>query len=145
MRKELKQWLNKKVQVKQATVERYGLKSEFIGGDSVTILLKDILLFDGRKEIIVDHAWMNCGKWFEKANLKTGSKVSMNCHVKEYEKGYVNFREFIDERVIDIGVQRASKIQNIEEGNGETLETFIKNMLSSGKFISNKYELVKAQ
>lgn len=139
MRKELKCFLNRKVTIKEAVVERYGLKSEYIGGDSITILMKDIMLTDGEREVMCNHAWMTCGKWFQNANIKTGSKIKMNCHVKEYEKGYVNWREFIDERTIDIGIQRASQIKIIENGSGETFEQFLKNKRSSGHFISNKY------
>lgn len=139
MRKDLQSLLNKKVVVKEATVERYGLKSEYVGGDSITILMKNIYLISGMKEIYCDHVWMTCGKWFQKENIRIGSKISMNCHVKEYQKGYVNWREFIDERTIDIGIQRASNIKIIESGDGEDFERFLKSKRSAGNFISNKY------
>lgn len=56
MRKELIKFLNNKVQA-IGTIERYGLKSEYIGGDTITILLKDISIEYNNEIIKIDHAW----------------------------------------------------------------------------------------
>jgi hypothetical protein len=68
--------------------------------------VKDIRIELEGKTIETEHAWLSAGKWFEKANLTVGSQVEMNCHVK----GYVDRRNFVDERRVDIGINRASKM-----------------------------------
>lgn len=126
MRKQLNYFLNKKVNA-QGTIERYGTKTNFKGGDTITILLRDITLTDeNEKNITIDHAWMKVGKTFARTNPTVNSLVSLNCHVKEYIKGYVNRREYIDERSVDVGVQRASQIKILKRGDGESFKEFYK-------------------
>lgn len=142
MRKELKPFLDKKVKV-VGTLDKYGLKSKYRGGDTITLLLKDIRIELEGKTIETEHAWLSAGKWFEKANLTVGSQVEMNCHVKEYIKGYVDHRNFVDERHVDIGINRASQIKCNNVGGGQSFEEFYNSMIKSGKFISNKYSIAK--
>lgn len=143
MRKELQRLLDKKVGLK-GTLERYGTKTEYIGGDTVTMLLKDITLVDElENKVTLDHAWLKVGKTLAKKNIKIGSVVAMNCHVKEYTKGYVHYDRDImmkvDERTIDYGIQRASKINILKNGKGLDFKEFFKEKEVSGHFMSNKY------
>lgn len=82
------------------------------------------------------------GKFFENANLQVNSIIKMNCHIKKYVKGYVNNKDCIDSRAEDIGINRASQIQVIKNGEGISFKEFIEGQIKLGKYISNKYKIV---
>lgn len=145
MRKNLTKMLNKKVHV-TGTLERYGLKKEYVGGKSITILLTGVEVIDENGEMEqVDYAWLSVGKTLAEMDIPQYSVISMNCQVKEYLRGHVGFdRElgvWMDNREIEIGIQRASKIQIVKPGMGMTFTAFYKKV-KQNDFISNKYEKI---
>lgn len=148
MRKELKTFLDQKVQL-TGTLDRYGMKSEYIGGNTVTILMKDITLTNQNGHTIrLDHAWLKAGKTLAKLNAPAGSMLNMNAHVKEYVKGYVGRdREigvYTDNRTVDYGIQRASAIKVKSSGKGQTFSQYLRAQMNSGHFMSNKYDIQKS-
>ncbi len=99
MRKELKT-LNEKRMRFRATVERFGKKTNYHGYPEPTILLKDVCLVDTDKQV-TDHIWFTVGKTIQSLDLKPGDTVEFDARVGDYVKGYVNHREYIDERTVD--------------------------------------------
>lgn len=98
--------------------ERYGTKTSY-RYTKKTLLLKDIKKVDDNK-FMTDHLWFNLTKQFEAlGDLGQGDVVQFDARVKEYVKGYVNRREYIDEREIDYKLSHPTKVKMIEKGNGE--------------------------
>jgi hypothetical protein len=96
-----------------ATFERYGTKSNWNGFPEKTILLKDVMLKENNK-IATDHIWFRMTKGFEKlGDLKQGNTIRFDARVNDYIKGYVNNRDFTDEREIDYKLNNPTKIQKI--------------------------------
>ena len=92
--------------------ERYGTKTGYKGFPEKTILLKDITI-DGK--VVTDHLWFNYTKGFEKlGELTKGDSVQFHARIKEYIKGYVNYRELIDERVIDFKLNYPTQIKKVD-------------------------------
>lgn len=143
MRKNLKKLKDEKVLL-TGTVERYGLKKEYMGGKTITLCLKNIEVIghDGEIEVL-DHAWIKVGKTLAEKNIPEGSVLKMNAHVKEYLKGYVGFDheigDLIDQRTLDYGIQRASKIEILHYGQGKRFNDFY-HQAKKQDFISNKYD-----
>jgi hypothetical protein len=95
-----------------AIFERYGTKVGWNGYAERTILLKNVS--DGTR-IVTDHIWFTLTKGFwELGELKQGDIVDFHARVKEYEKGYVNHREYIDQREIDYKLSHPTKIRKHE-------------------------------
>lgn len=139
MRKELKPFLDKKLTF-NGVVERYGLKSQYVGGNTPTMLLKDVELNNGENKIVIEHLWVNVGKTIYQKNIKEGSVISFNGWVKPYKKGYINPRESKHFKSSDIGVNRISAIKIVKEGNGKSFSNFW-TTLPTTKFLSNKIEM----
>ena len=59
---------------------------------------------------MTDHIWFCVGKRLASLDLKEGDKVSFEARVGSYEKGYVNYREYIDERETDYKLNNPTKI-----------------------------------
>lgn len=96
--------------------ERYGSRTAWRGGDDKTVLLKDIRNTEGR--ILCDHSWFSFTKGFEAlGGLKEGDIVQFDARVKEYEKGYVNYRQGIDERTVDYRLSHPTKIKKLDKEN----------------------------
>lgn len=96
-----------------AVFERYGIKTGWKGRTETTILLKNVS--DG-SNIMTEHIWFTMTKGFnDLGELKCGDIIQFDARVKEYIKGYVNNREFIDERVIDYKLSHPTKIKKVEE------------------------------
>lgn len=111
MRKELEKLNNERRQF-SAIFERYGTKSGWGAYPIRTILLRDV---NNGVRIVTDHIWFTMTKGFEKlGELKQGDKVEFTARVKEYFKGYVNNREFIDEQEIDYKLSHPTKIKKYE-------------------------------
>jgi hypothetical protein len=140
MRRQLQPLVDQKVTA-VGRIGRYGLKSEYIGGDTVTVLLQNILLHHSDVTAELDHAWLKCGKTFARLNIPTGSLIGFHCHVKKYWKGHVRHSQYIDDSRADIGLNQASKIQIVEKGRGETFQQFLKRMKKE-RFITNKYDQI---
>ena len=139
MRKELKPFLDKKLTF-IGVIERYGLKSQYIGGDTPTMLLKDVELNNSENKLTIEHLWINVGKTIYQKNIKENSIISFSGWVKSYKKGYINPREFQYSKSSDIGVNRISAIKVIKDGNGKSFNTFW-TTLPSDKFLSNKIDI----
>jgi hypothetical protein len=91
------------------TFKRYGSKTNFKGFPEKTILLVDIK--DSRSKVVSDHLWFNFTKQFERlGELKEGDIVAFDARVKPYVKGYVNFREEIDNRELDYKLSHPTKV-----------------------------------
>jgi hypothetical protein len=98
--------------------ERYGTKTGYKGFPKRTILLKDVRVDgedgDGGK-VVTDHLWFNYTKGFQNlGELNKGDNVQFQARVKEYIKGYVNYRKFIDEREIDFKLNYPTQIKKVD-------------------------------
>jgi hypothetical protein len=82
------------------TFVRYGTKTNYKGYQERTILLCNVV--DTTGQITTDHLWFNMTKQFDAlGELQEGDILSFDARVRPYVKGYVNWREDIDERTID--------------------------------------------
>ncbi|MCK9417416.1 hypothetical protein M0Q97_12320 [Candidatus Dojkabacteria bacterium] len=79
--------------------EKFGTKRNFKGFPEETALF--VSLKDENDNELCDHIWFTVGKRIKNLNLKSGDKVCFDARIKQYVKGYVNHREYIDERTID--------------------------------------------
>jgi hypothetical protein len=117
MRQELAKINNERTHF-SAIFERYGTKSGWKGYPERTILLKNV---SNGVRIVTDHIWFSMTKGFDAlGELKQGDKVEFHARVKEYEKGYINNREEIDETEIDYKLSHPTKISKM--ANYETNE-----------------------
>ena len=98
------------------TFDRYGTKSNWHGFPETTILLKDIRIIPktDKDEIISDHLWFSMTKGFEKlGGLNCGDLISFEARTTPYVKGYVNYREGIDERSTDFRLSHPTKFSKL--------------------------------
>jgi hypothetical protein len=94
------------------TFAKYGLKSNFKGPSTSTILLVNIR--DSSGLIVCDHLWFNLTKGFESAGtLVKGDRIRFDARVKRYRKGYVNQRIKIDQSTFDYKLSHPTKITRI--------------------------------
>ena len=94
------------------TFVREGTKKNYHGFPEPTILLKDITnTVTG--EIVTDHIWFTKTKSWSNISMNPDDKISFDARVKEYIKGYVNHREYIDEQTLDYKLSHPTKIKNI--------------------------------
>lgn len=112
MRKKLRKIDGQRKRFK-AKVERFGTKSNYHGFPAPTLLLKDIKFCDN-DEFAADHVWINVGNRVEKMNLSEGDIIEFDARVKQYMKGYVNHRQYIDERTTDYKLSHPSKFEKIK-------------------------------
>ena len=88
---------------------RYGSKTNWNGFAEPTVLLKDIKACDGDK-MMADHLWFKETLGFKKlGQLQEGDLVYFDARVKPYVKGYVNRREWIDNRQVDYRLSHPTK------------------------------------
>ena len=116
---ELRQKLAEKFKVNQrekykATFERFGIRSGY-KGDIKTVLLLDVI--DQAHELVTSHLWIDCGKRFDKLQLKEGDFIQFYARVKIYEKGYQGYNEFGEEgfSTIDYGLCYPSKVAKLTQ------------------------------
>ena len=89
--------------------KRYGTKTNWHGFSEKTILLIDIK--DKNGKTVADHIWFSNTKGFQKiGEMKEGNKIQFDARVKDYVKGYMREKEFIDEREIDYKLNNPTKI-----------------------------------
>jgi len=114
MRKELSKLDAQRKRFKGSFV-RYGSKENWHGFPEPTILLKNII--DLEKGIIVsDHLWFSLTKQFEKLGiLEPDTFIYFDARVSSYVKGYVNYREDIDERELDYKLNYPTKVSITEK------------------------------
>ena len=134
MRKELIKHKDKKLFI-IGTIERYGLKKQYIGGETPTMLLKNVKI----EEEIIDHLWINVGKTLSKLNIREGSIISFEAWIKGYYKGYIENLNFNETKQYDLGINRLSKINilNIND-QGMDFKEFWQNKKQT-HFLSQKY------
>lgn len=109
MRSELKKVNGKRLKF-SGLFERYGSKKNWHGYPETTVLLMQIRNELG--EIVSDHLWFNLTKGFEAlGSLNTGDKIIFEARSKPYTKGYVNYREGIDNREVDYRLSHPTKFQ----------------------------------
>ena len=113
MRKNLKNIEGERLRFK-ATVERFGKKTSFKGFPEDTILFKNVIRLDNN-ELATDHIWFTVGKTISSLNLNSGDVVEFDARVGDYVKGYVNYREFIDERTVDYKLNRPTRFKIIHK------------------------------
>jgi len=94
------------------TVERFGTAKNWHGYPERTILVKDIVFTDS-ENFATDHLWFKVGKIISRMNLKEGDKIQFEARVSRYIKGYVNWREYIDERQMDYKLNRPTKFKKL--------------------------------
>ena len=105
---------NQNLRIKfRGTFIRFGMKNNFKGMPTETLLFKDIRSID--ESIYEDHIWFNMTKEFSKIEnqLNEGVTVEFDARIKIYIKGYVNRREFIDNRELDYKLSYPTKIKII--------------------------------
>jgi len=99
---------------------RMGSKSSF-GHLKPTILLSDIK--DSSGKVVADHLWFNHTKGFMGlGELYVGDVVSFDARVRPYVKGYVNHREYVDEREWDYKLSHPNKFKLIERTQKDVSE-----------------------
>lgn len=115
MRKELakKFKLNQREKYK-ATFIRFGIKNGY-KGIIKTVLLVDVI--DQCHRLVASHLWMDCGKRFDKLNLKEGDMIQFFARPKIYEKGYQGYDEFGEKgyQKIDYGLSYPSKVVKLTQ------------------------------
>ena len=89
--------------------KRMGTKSNYHGFSEPTILLVNIT--DSKKRLISEHLWFNFTKGFQKIALIEGCKVRFDARVKPYIKGYINNRDYVDNRELDYKLSHPTKIE----------------------------------
>jgi hypothetical protein len=63
---------------------------------------------------VADHLWFNYTKGFQALGiLVEGDVIEFYARVREYTKGYVNYREMIDEREIDYKLSYPTKFRKV--------------------------------
>jgi len=93
--------------------KKYGIKSNFRGPSTDTLLLTNIR--DGQGALVTDHLWFNLTKGFEKlGTLKEGDRVQFEARVKKYKKGYVNRKIGIDQSAVDYKLSHPTKMVKIQ-------------------------------
>ena len=107
MRTELKN-INGKRGKFYGVFERYGSKTNWKGYPETTVLLKEIKDLNGK--VVADHLWFNLTKGFEKiGDMNDGTIIAFEARVKPYTKGYVNYRQGIDDRQTDYRLSHPTK------------------------------------
>jgi len=96
------------------TFVRFGVKNAYKGPPITTLLIKDVRSDDG--SITEDHIWFSMTSRFEniKDELREGVELTFEARIKPYTKGYVNMREWVDERTIDYKLSYPTNIQIIK-------------------------------
>ena len=101
-----------------ASFERYGSKHGWHSETVVTLLLEDLKDSSGR--VLADHVWLMETKAFKAAGpFAAGDGVSFDARVRPYVKGYVNRREYIDEREIDFKLGYPTRVARIPLATSE--------------------------
>lgn len=112
MRKKLKELKDKRIKI-IAGFEKFGTKINFKGFPEQTALF--VNLTDENNNELCDHIWFTVGKRIANLNLKYGNIVSFEARISEYVKGYVNFKEYVDERTIDYKLNNPTNFKIIKE------------------------------
>lgn len=109
MREQLRELENQRLRFR-AEVNRFGFKKNYHGYPQPTILFSRIERVDTGEEL-TDHVWFDVRKTIENLNLRPGSIVEFDARVTEYEKGYVNIWQGIDNSEIDYRLSHPTKFE----------------------------------
>jgi hypothetical protein len=91
---------------------KYGLKTNFKGPSTSTILLVNIR--DDKGATVCDHLWFNLTKGFENTGaLVKGDIIGFDARVKRYRKGYVNQRIKVDQSTFDYKLSHPTRIRKV--------------------------------
>lgn len=111
MRKELAALAGERKKFR-ATFSRLGKKINFKGYSEDTILLTEVR--DAlTNQVVTGHVWFSYSKAFERVTLTEGTVIEFEARIKEYEKGYVNKRARINNKVKDFKLSHPTRIKNI--------------------------------
>lgn len=96
---------------------RFGTKNGWVG-EVKTLLLGDVKMGD---DIVTDHLWFDCGKSFERLDLKEGDIVQFDARVAKYEKGYRGWRDDVFDKppCTDWKLSRPTKVRKISSAKAE--------------------------
>lgn len=95
------------------TFAKYGLKTNFKGPSTETILLTQIT--DSEGTFICDHLWFNLTKGFENIGpLKKGDRIRFDARVKKYKKGFINRKIGIDQTTTDYKLSHPTAISKLD-------------------------------
>jgi hypothetical protein len=98
-----------------ATFERYGSKATWTGNLQTTLLLKNVTNLDD-SVVVADHLWFAETKGFAALGaIQAGARIVFNARSKSYSKGYVNYRQGIDESETDFKLANPTKIEIIKK------------------------------
>lgn len=93
---------------------RYGTKPGWNVASEETILFSNVIHVESGS-VITEHLWFNLTKGFAAlGELSPGDLVEFDARVKPYTKGYVNRREWIDNRKTDYKLSHPTKIELAE-------------------------------
>jgi hypothetical protein len=87
-------------------VEEFGVGRE--ARHTETILLVGVCLADAPDVVVADHVWFKKGAAFR--TVARGDVVEFDAEVEPYDKGYVNFRQGIDETTTDYRLAKPANI-----------------------------------
>ncbi|MDR3707168.1 MAG: hypothetical protein P4L33_02625 [Capsulimonadaceae bacterium] len=88
---------------------RTGLRNNWHGYPEQTVLLANVR--DGTGKLLTDHHWFKMTQGFRAlGTLSEGDKIQFDGRVDSYVKGYVDPRNYIDDRTIDYRISRPTKI-----------------------------------
>lgn len=98
----------------KAKFKRFGIRNGY-KREIKTVLLTDIV--DQYHKLVASHLWMDCGKQFDKLNLKEGDMIQFYARPKIYEKGYLGYDEFGEKGfpIIDYGLKYPSKVAKLTQ------------------------------
>lgn len=116
MRKQLAKLSRDQRRAFTATFVRYGQKSGWATDFETTLLFRDITDVE-TNTLVADHLWFKDNKGFGKYKFREGDAISFCARVGVYLKGYVNYREFIDERTEDYRLTYPTKIVKLKRQN----------------------------
>jgi len=108
MRNELKKKKNQRLKF-TGVVKKFGQKRTFTGFSEPTICISDIKFEDGQPA--TTHVWFTIGKGISAINLVEGDVICFEARISTYTKGYVNYRDYIDNRETDFKLNYPTKIK----------------------------------
>jgi hypothetical protein len=101
-----------------ATFVRYGLRPGWTRPTERTLLLRDITTTGGK--IVAEHLWFNLTSTFAMlGDLTEGDRVEFQARAKPYTKGYVNFREGVDDRTTDYKLAWPTKARRVADADAK--------------------------
>lgn len=121
----------------QATLECYGLKlKSSYKGAHVTMLLKDVEVFDGINTTKLNHVWVGCGSQIKHLNIREGSQIQLNAVIGRYNKS----RGIKGKKFQDIGIKYITNLTLIKSNNlGKSYQDFLYSASVKQLFMHKKY------